>query len=92
MQIGERLITRQTALRPHTPGHGSTHFELRQTESILQSEFITHSGLQFGGEPRWLGKHLHTARSSLTLQTLFEPHGDGKHGFTGRSNLAGENI
>lgn len=46
------------------------------------SEFVTHSGRQFGGEPMWLGKHEQIAWLSFTRHCELAPQGDGTHGFT----------
>lgn len=51
--------TWQSALEPHEPGHGSLHFSLIHATLLGQSEFIVHSGRQFGGEPTYDGKHVH---------------------------------
>lgn len=45
------LRTRHSALVPHVPGHGSTHFWFEQALSRLHSELMVHSGRQPGGVP-----------------------------------------
>lgn len=44
-------MTLQVADMPHDPGQGSLHFSLIHAKLLKQSEFIEHSGLQFGGVP-----------------------------------------
>jgi hypothetical protein len=51
-QFGMWFKTLQFALKPQLPGHGSTHFSRIQARLLEHSEFIWHSGLQFGGDPR----------------------------------------
>ena len=51
-QMPRWLTTEQTALSPHSPGHGSTHCFLTHERTAGQSELMTHSGRQFGGAPR----------------------------------------
>lgn len=51
---------------------------------------MIHSGLHDGGVPMKSGKQVHTAWPLDSLQTLFGPQGDGKHGFlemTGSSTI-----
>lgn len=59
--IGLWLITLQLVFVPHGPGQGLTHFCLIHALSCGHSALPTHSGLQFGGEPTYSGKHEHTA-------------------------------
>lgn len=51
VQIGVWLITIHDALIPQDPGQGSMHFSRIQALLLIHSEFILHSGLQFGGLP-----------------------------------------
>lgn len=44
---------------------------------------MTHSGLQEGGEPIIEGRQVQMARLLISLHWLFEPQGDGLHGFLG---------
>ena len=46
------------------------------------SLLLTHSGLQFGGEPTYVGKQEHDGESPTTLHSAFGPHGDGLQGST----------
>lgn len=45
-------MTLHLAEKPHEPGQGSRHFSLIHALLLGQSEFIVHSGLQFGGDPK----------------------------------------
>ena len=73
--------TLQLALMAQDPGHGSTQREFKQALSRGHSLFVTHSGLQFGGDPTNSGRQEQTATPFNSLQLLFNPHGDGWHGF-----------
>lgn len=76
VHIGIWLMTSQIALDAHVPGHGSTHFLLKQALSLGQSVFSIHSGRQpVYGFPWYSGKQAHTP----SLQIAFAPHGDGLH-------------
>lgn len=44
-------MTIHFAFIPHDPGHGSTHLDRMHAWLVEQSEFIVHSGRQFGGAP-----------------------------------------
>lgn len=44
------------------------------------SEFITHSGLQFGGIPIYWERQLQDGTPWLSLHCEYGPHGDGMHG------------
>lgn len=80
-------MTLQTALNPHTPGHGSTHLVLTHALSLEQSELMVHSGLQPPrfGLPKNPGRHSHTADVPDVRHTVFRPQGDGLHGSLGGS-------
>ena len=66
---------------PHNPGQGSWHFLLLHAMSVGQSALITHSGLQFGGEPIIPGRHVHWHLSPMFLGGLvFGPQGFGLQG------------
>lgn len=60
---------------------GLTHFWFIQALWGLHSELTIHSGLQFGGDPMKFVKHEHTGWLFTSLQTAFNPQGDGLHGF-----------
>lgn len=66
---------------PHEPGHGSLHFWLMQAILLEQSEFITHSGLQFGGFPIKVGKQAQDGLPPISLHSELGPHGVGTQGF-----------
>lgn len=52
-----------------------------QDKWIGHSLLLTHSGLQFGGEPINSSKQEHDGDSPCTLHWEFGPQGDGIHGF-----------
>lgn len=81
LQMALWLTVRHIACRPQTPGHGSTQRWLMHVRSKLHSALIVHSARQFGGMPKKPGMHEHTGWSSISWQSLFKPHGDGKHGW-----------
>lgn len=89
VQDGVWFITVHCVLKPHEPGHGSTHFWFIHASAAGHSEFIEHSGRQFGGEPMYVGKHEHAKLSPLTRHSEFAPHGDGMHGFCGSLGCSG---
>ena len=79
--IGIWFLTRQYAFTPQRPGHGSWHLRLIQALSGEQSEFMVHSGRQFGGEPIIWDWQLHSQRSPTTRgKFAFGPQGFGSHG------------
>lgn len=63
--------------------HGSLHLFPTQDNFNGQSWLIKHSGRQFGGAPYIPVRQEQTALFSRTLQSAFDPHGDGIHGETG---------
>ena len=77
------LITLHCAPTPHEPGHGSLHFSLMEARLLLQSEFIEDSGWQFGGDPRYDGKHEQDGIFPTGWHIEWGPQGDGIHGITG---------
>lgn len=77
MQLGVWLITAHSLLIPHDPGQGSLHFSLIHAKLLGHSLLLTHSGLQFGGDPMNAGKQEHEGLSPVTLHCEFGPHGDG---------------
>lgn len=81
--MGRWLITLHRAFIPQEPAHGSLHLLPTHDNVRGQSWSIKHSGRQFGGAPNIPGRHEHTARLSETLQSAFDPHGDGIQGDTG---------
>lgn len=83
LQIGLWLTTRQFALIPQVPGHGSMHLLLRQACWSWHSALTTHSGRHDGGLPMKPGWHEQTATPLFTLHKLFGPHGDGLQGCVG---------
>lgn len=54
-----------------------------QANWLGHSELLTHSGLQFGGEPMKPKRQEHDGESPDTRHSAFGPHGDGWHGFAG---------
>lgn len=92
MQTDRWSITLQSALAPHDPGQGSTHFSLWHAKLFGHSELIVHSGRQFGGRPRYWGKHEQAGELPTTRHWEFGPHGDGTHGFCGVSITTGFSI
>ena len=73
-------MTLQTAEKPHEPGQGSTHFSRIQALSKGHSELIEHSGLQFGGAPIYVSKHVQEGTPLIFLHCELGPQGDGTHG------------
>lgn len=67
-------------MSPQVPGQGSVHLYLWHARFVGHSAFTTHSGLQFGGDPWYSGRHEHTAFPFLSMHLLFGPQGDGVHG------------
>ena len=77
------LITRHSALIPHTPGHGSTHLRFWQARLDGHSGLVVHSGRQATyGSPKYSGIHGQAAARLRSLQRALEPHGDGLQGST----------
>ena len=83
LHVGERLITRHSALKAHDPGQGSTQRLLIQVSLVEQSELRTHSGRQLGAVPIIFDWHPHWALFDTTWQTEFGPQGVGTQGFVG---------
>lgn len=67
-------------LSPQEPGQGSRHLLLMHANWLLHSALIVHSGLQFGGEPMKLAKHVHDGDLLIAWHKAFGPQGDGRHG------------
>lgn len=88
-QVGVWFITEQTAFIPQDPGHGSMHLFLMHALLLAHSELITHSGLQFGGEPINVWRQEHDGIPLMFLHSAFCPHGDGWHGSLCGSSLGG---
>lgn len=55
---------------------------------FAHSLLLTHSGLQFGGEPMNSARQEQDGESLITWHCVFGPHGDGTQGFSrgGSSN------
>lgn len=81
-QFGVWLITKHWAFCPQIPGQGSLHFWLIHANLSAHSLLLIHSGLQYGGDPTYSGKQEHDGKPLRTLQTAFDPHGDGWQGST----------
>lgn len=75
------------AYRPQEPSHGFRHFSASQARSLGQSEWTTHSGLQYGGEPTYDGKQEHEANPLLSRHSAYEPQGEGTQGSDGAAIL-----
>lgn len=59
----------------------------------LQSEFVVHSGRQFGGLPMYDRKHEHDGEPLMSLHSEKGPHGEGKQGLTGcNSSITGAKM
>jgi len=50
---------------------------------------LTHSGLQFGGDPVKSGRQEHDGLSPATWHAALGPHGEGWHGFVGAASGGG---
>lgn len=81
------LFTKQFAYKPQDPSQGFLHFSEIHARSLGQSECTTHSGLQKGGEPAYVGKHEHDAKPLMFRHSAYAPHGDGVHGSNGAAML-----
>lgn len=79
--IGLWFMTRHSAFCPQVSRHGFSHRCLMQLKCNGHSEFITHSGLQFGGFPWKEDKQEQIAWPLISLHWLFGPHGEGWQGF-----------
>lgn len=47
---------------------------------VGQSELIVHSGLQFGGDPKYPETHEHEGTSLKAWHIAFKPQGEGTQG------------
>lgn len=81
VQIGVWFITLHSASTPQDPGQGSLHFSVIHAKLLGHSEFIIHSGLQFGGLPIYPTTQEHEGRPLMSWHIEFAPHGAGTHGF-----------
>lgn len=79
--LGVWLITVHSALGAQAPTQGFLHFMFMQYKWVGHSLLLTHSGLQFGGEPIKSGKQEHDGDWPWTLHCEFGPQGDGTQGF-----------
>lgn len=52
-----------------------------------QSWLIAHSGLQFGGRPRYSGKQVHEGAPLISRHIELSPHGFGMQGFLKGSGI-----
>lgn len=84
--MGIWLTTLHTAVNPHDPKHGFWHFMFMHALSLPQSEFKTHSGLQFGGLPKNPGVQAQDDKPLTSLHSAFKPQGEGTHGCIGSLN------
>lgn len=85
-QFGVWLTTLHSAIWPQIPGQGSLHFLFKQAKWFAHSLLLTHSGLQFGGDPSKSGKQEHEGELPWTLHIEFSPQGLGKQGSFGSAN------
>ena len=79
VHIGVWLTTRHSVLEPHEPGQGSLHFRLMQAKLLEHSLLLTHSGLQFGGEPIKSGKQAQDGLSLIVWYMELGPHWQEAH-------------
>lgn len=77
MQTATWFKTWQLASIPHDPGQGSSHFCRTHANSAGHSEFIVHSGRQYGGEPTYPGRHEHAGPLANNWHREWGPQGDG---------------
>lgn len=87
LQTGLWLMTLHWALKPHTPGHGSTHRVFTQARFLGQSELMVHSGRHPPtlALPKKPGRHSQMAEFLRFRHTVLIPHGDGLQGSRGGS-------
>lgn len=79
-QLTAWLITLHSASTPQEPGHGSRHLLLIQDKLFGQSGLITHSGLQFGGDPTYPVRQVQEGFGPFALHCEFGPQGEGTQG------------
>jgi len=82
VQTGLWLTTLHSELRPHVPWQGFWHLELTQAWAGGHSAFVTHSGRQSGGTPRYPERHEHAGTLPTSRHWLFGPHGVGTQGLS----------
>lgn len=70
-------MTLHSVFNPQGSGQGETHFWLIHASVEEHSLFTTHSGLQLGGLPMYVGKQEQTAWPFISRHLLFGPQGDG---------------
>lgn len=90
--IGVWLTTLHRALVPQDPRQGFWHLVLIQALSLLQSVFLTHSDLQYGGLPMKPDKQEHDGTPPISRHWEFGPHGDGRHGLTGSLSTGVDSV
>lgn len=78
------------ALIPQEPGHGSRHFSRIQALLLEHSEFIEHSGRQFGGDPVYVWRHEHDGDPLKSRHSENGPHGEGWQGLRYSSCFGGK--
>lgn len=86
--IGVWLTTRHSVLEPHEPGQGFLHFLLMQANCVSHSLLLTHSGLQFGGDPVKSARQEHEGKLFIASHRAFGPHGELSQGLMGVTGLA----
>lgn len=63
-----------------------------QALSEGHSLLLEHSGLQYGGDPKKLGKHVHDGSSPTSLHIELDPQGDGVQGVTSATGAPRKKI
>lgn len=89
VHMGVWFITLHCASTPQEPGQGSMHFSRIQAKLLEHSGFIVHSGLQFGGLPKYPTTQEQEGKPLISWHIEFAPHGDGTQGFILINGLSG---
>lgn len=76
-------MTIHSELKPQDPGQGSLHLSFMHARLAGQSDWITHSGRQFGGRPIYSFKQEHTGWLLISRHCENCPQGLGIHGWVG---------
>lgn len=89
VHMGVWFITPHCAPTPQEPGQGSLHFNVIHARLLEHSGFIVHSGLQFGGLPKYPTTQEQDGRPLISWHIEFAPQGDGTQGFNLIRGLSG---
>lgn len=81
--MGVWLTVLHLAFAPQEPTQGSLHFWFIQACWLGHSLLLTHSGLQFGGEPTKSGKQEQEGELPDIWHWALGPQGDGWQTFIG---------